>query len=76
MLSAKNQETLPFVEAYHADILDNDEEFAHLQQDETTLAEEDEGELEAPHEAVSASTLREELREVSRKDTVSVPLKE
>ena len=68
--TAKNPETVAFVEAYHADLADDDD-FAHMQQDEMTLADEGADEVEQSEEAVTAATLREQLREVSRQKAVS-----
>ncbi|KAH9947256.1 MRC1-like domain-containing protein [Amylocystis lapponica] len=66
---AKHQETLPFVEAYQ-EILDDDDDFAHLQNDELTLADDQEEDIDGPREEVSIAAVREELRDMSRGDAM------
>lgn len=64
---AKNPETLAFVQAYHADDADGDD-FAHLQQDEMTLInEQDQENVEDDEpEYVSTTELTRQLREAAQ----------
>lgn len=70
--SAKNPETLAFVQAYHADDADGDD-FAHLQQDEITLInEQDQENVEDDEpEYVSTTELTRQLREAAQDVEVS-----
>ncbi|OCH87897.1 hypothetical protein OBBRIDRAFT_795748 [Obba rivulosa] len=71
---AKHQETLAFVQAYHADMVDDDNEFAHLQNDEMPVDEDAEpDEEQLPQETVSAEELRRQLQEASRSRAVGDP---
>ncbi|CCM04803.1 uncharacterized protein FIBRA_06996 [Fibroporia radiculosa] len=67
---AKNPSTAAFVEAYHADMLDDDD-FVHLQQGELTLVDEHDPDAEegSEPEVVSAAALIEELRKVAKEGT-------
>lgn len=81
MSLAGNPETQAFVEAYRAEIEDDNEEFAHLAQDEMSLTfiggddeggEEEQDDENEPPEEVSTVDLREQLRRVARGEEVSV----
>lgn len=78
---ARNPATEAFVKAYQADIEDDNEEFAHLDQDEMSLTfgdenaddgqGDDEDDEEERQEVVSAVELQEQLRRVARGEEVS-----
>ncbi|EMD40666.1 hypothetical protein CERSUDRAFT_111248 [Gelatoporia subvermispora B] len=69
---AKHQDTLPFVQAYHAAIADDDAEFTHLQHDEMPIDQDTDSEREElPQEVVSATELRRQLVEASRSHTIA-----
>ncbi|OBZ76695.1 hypothetical protein A0H81_04027 [Grifola frondosa] len=67
---AKDKETQAFVEAYHADMIDGDEEFAHLQADAMDLDNEDQRQSSDEQEEITADQLREQLREASRQEVI------
>lgn len=77
-----NPETHAFVKAYQADIEDDNEEFAHLEQEDGSLTllgghgeddqRDEEDEDEEPQEVVSAVELQEQLRRVARGEEVSL----
>ncbi|GJE84413.1 MRC1 domain-containing protein [Phanerochaete sordida] len=76
---ANNPNTQAFVQAYRADMDDDNEEFAHLERDEMSLNfigddnlddGEDEDEEQESHEVVTTVNLQDELRKVARGEKV------
>ncbi|KAH7914378.1 MRC1-like domain-containing protein [Hygrophoropsis aurantiaca] len=62
----QNEETRAFYEAYQHDLADDDNEFMHLQQEDTEMANEDQEDVEDDREAVSVSELRARLRQAAQ----------
>lgn len=67
ILLAKDKETAPFALEYSANVDDDDNEFAYLQQDDMEMdVQEPEEEEEEPREVISHAQLREEMLQRAR----------
>ncbi|KAI0638262.1 MRC1-like domain-containing protein [Trametes polyzona] len=63
---AKHDETKPFAEEYNANMVDDDNEFAHMNRDDMELDIPEPAEDEEPQEVVSMAALREEMQRAAR----------
>lgn len=73
-LSGAHPETKAFYDTYHGDLVDDNNEFSHMQSEDVVMSSNNEDgdmETEDARETISAKDLRAQLRAAAMRDEVS-----
>jgi len=66
----QNEETRAFYNTYHQDLIDEDDEFGHLQENVPMPVDDDVPSDEPRQETVSVDEIRQRVREIAQNDPV------